>query len=176
VPGRDVCRDYLSRSRGSHLLGAPTTLMYRAHVICGQERFFREPKLHADAEACLRVLAHHDYAFVHQILTFTRLREGSLTSDADRLHVYIPNILEFLIKFGPTCFNGQELEQRIEDQLAHYYNYLGRQFFHQRDRKFWAFHRGRLAELGCPLKNVRLMFNVILYGIQAAVWRAQRMA
>jgi len=172
VSGREVCRNYLSR--GPHLLGAPTPLMYRADVVRSRYSFFREPALHADAEACLQVLEHHDYGFVHQVLTFIRVREVSLTSNADRLNVYIPDILEFLINFGPTCFSAQELRERIQDQLALYYNFLGFQVFRQRDREFWAFHRDRLAELGLPLNKARLMLKAILCGMEGAVSRVRR--
>ncbi len=167
VSGREVCRNYLSR--GPHLLGAPTPLMFRADVIRSRERFFKEQKLHADAEACLELLEHHDYAFVPQILTFTRVREASLTSYSDTLNVYIPNILEFLINFGPRCFDAHELKRRIHDQLAHYYSYLGCQVFRRRGRDFWAFHRVRLAELGYPLNRARLLLNAILCGIETVV-------
>jgi glycosyltransferase involved in cell wall biosynthesis len=172
VSGREVCRTYLSR--GPHLLGAPTPLMFRADLIRSSGRFFQGLSLHADAEACLRVLQHHDYGFVHQILTFTRVRETSLTSDSDLLNVYIPNVLEFLHNFGSTCFSAQELKQRIRDQLAHYYNYLGRQVLRRRDRKFWAFHKGRLAELGYRISMIRVLVIALVSLIEDAAGRLRQ--
>jgi glycosyltransferase involved in cell wall biosynthesis len=173
VLGREVCRNYLSR--GPHLLGAATPLMFRADVVrSGGNRFFWQPSLHADAEACLRVLQHHDYGFVHQILTFTRVRDGSLSSGADMLNVYIPNLLEFLINFGPSSFSTQELKLRIEEQLAHYYSYLGGEVFRQRGRKFWAFHRDRLAELGYRMSMGRVLVISILSLVERVARRLRQ--
>jgi glycosyltransferase involved in cell wall biosynthesis len=169
VCGRDVSRSYLSGV--PYLLGAPTPLMFRADVIRSQPSFFRQQKLHADAEACLEVLQQHDYAFVPQILTFSRVRETSLTSDSQRLNVYIPNRLEFLINFGPRCFSKQELKQHIHDLLVRYYTYLGSQVLCERDQVFWSFHRRRLSELGYPLNKFRLMVNAILDCIDRHVTR-----
>jgi glycosyltransferase involved in cell wall biosynthesis len=172
VPGHDVMRSYLSR--GPHLVGAPSSLMYRADVVRDSPEFFREQSMHADAEACLRVLEHHDYGFVQQVLTYTRMREGSLTSFADRVNVYIPNILEFLIRFGPTCFDERQLKLRIRDQLAHYYNYLGRQAWRGREQEFWTYHRDRMAALGHPMSRVRIGVDAILYQVEEFVRRLRR--
>jgi glycosyltransferase involved in cell wall biosynthesis len=173
VPGRDVCRSYLSR--GPHLLGAASSLLYRADIVRSRKDFFRTPDLHSDAAACLELLEHDDYGFVHQVLTFTRVREESLTSESNRNNVYIAIILEFLLRFGPKCFSERELAERIDDQLQYYYHELGRQTFRNRGPEFWEFQRRRLAELGHPLSRLRLTWNALLYGLEALASKARRL-
>ena len=175
VSGRDVARSYLSR--GPHLVGAPTPLMFRADIVRAADgEFFRTAALNSDAAACLRVLRDHDYGFVHQVLTYTRVRERSLTSANNRIHSYLSTILEFLIEFGPSYFTEEELRDHIREQLGHYYNELGRQVFRTRDPEFWSFQRRRLGELGHPLSRTRLFVNALLYLLEATVSRMRRSA
>src|SRR5215471_12165190 len=79
IRGNDVCRQWLLEG-GPSILGAPSTLMYRSDIVRSRPAFYNESNLHADTEACLEFLEHHDYGFVHQVLTFQRMREESMTS------------------------------------------------------------------------------------------------
>lgn len=172
VSGREVMREFLLNS--THLLGAPTPLMYRADLVRRQERFFGADTLQTDADACLRILAEHDYGFVHQVLTYTRDRPASMTSFADRFNVYLPNQIEFLINFGPSCFDEAELKAVLADFMRRYYNDLGAEAFRGRDKEYWDYHRRRLTDLGRPLSRARLMLNAFFFAAEAAVQRVRR--
>jgi glycosyltransferase involved in cell wall biosynthesis len=171
VSGREVARLYLSR--GPHLVGAPTALLFRADVVRQGKDFYRSAAMNADAAACLEVLEDNDYGFVPQVLTYTRVREMSLTSLNNRVNSYLATMLEFLLELGPRYFDESELRERVRDQLRYYYNELGRQAIRNRDPEFWAFQRRRLAELGHPLSRVRLAVNALFYGLEAAVCRVR---
>jgi hypothetical protein len=67
---------------------------------------------------------------------------------SQRLNTYLPAILYEILKYGPKYLDEQELETRLREFLVEYRRYLGRELFRGRDRRFWSFHRGKLAELG----------------------------
>jgi glycosyltransferase involved in cell wall biosynthesis len=171
VSGRDVMAEFLLHD--THLVGAQTPLMYRADLVRRGERFFRSDKLHTDVYASLEILSDHDYGFVQQVLTFTRERPASMTAFADRVNVYIPNQIEFLLNFGAVCFEEAECKRLVADRMRRYYNNLGEQVFRKRDKEYWDYQRGRLAELGRPLNHARLALNAFFYAAEAAVQRVR---
>ena len=79
VPGRDVSP--LAPARTIVDFRAPTTLMYRSDIVRSRPSFYDESDLAADTEVCLEFLGDRDYGFVHQVLSFHRLRRASTTGD-----------------------------------------------------------------------------------------------
>lgn len=172
VPGREACRALLLG--GPYVFGSPTTVLFRSEIVRSRHSFYDESNLHADADACLEFLEHHDFGFVHQVLTFTRLREESLTSYSVSFQTYLPSKLYQLVRFGPKYLSDAELNDRIQARLHAYYRYLGSQIHERRGRDFWTFHRGKLAELGYPLSRGRLTISTILFWL-GIVLNAPRM-
>jgi glycosyltransferase involved in cell wall biosynthesis len=163
VPGCEVCRSKLLE--GLYVFGAPTSLLFRSDIARSRHTFYNESHLHADKEVCFEFLEHHDFGFVHQVLTFTRVREDSLTSLSQRFQMSLPGILHDLVKYGPKYLSEEELKLRIREHLRDYYHYLGWQVYKRRGREFWSYHRGKLAELGYPLNTARLAASVISYAL-----------
>jgi glycosyltransferase involved in cell wall biosynthesis len=161
VHGRDVCRTWLLG--GPYVFGTPTSLLFRSDIVRSRHAFFNESNLHADAEACLEFLEHHDFGFVHEVLTFTRVREGSLTSFSQQFETYLPHQLYALVTYGPKYLSEQELQYRIRWQLQVYYNYLGWQIYELRTRDFWNYHRAKLATLGYHLRTHRLVASAMVH-------------
>lgn len=159
VRGIDACR--MELLGGPHVFGTATTLLYRSTIVRSRPAFYNESNLHADTEACVEFLEHHDFGFVHQILTFNRKEEGSLTSFSNRTYTYLPGFLHLLLKYGPRYLTAQELELRLRQHRRDYYRALGRAVLQRRDADFWRYHRERLAELGEPLSQARLMLAAI---------------
>ena len=162
VPGRDACRLWLLPGAPS-IFGAPTNLMYRSDIVRSRHSFYDESNLHADSEVCLEFLEHHDYGFVHQVLMFQRVREGSMSSYSEDFTTYFPRRLYDLLTYGPKYLSEKELEGTIREHLKAYYRFLGWQVFKGRDRKFWSLHRGKLASLAHPLNNARLAAHSFYY-------------
>lgn len=162
IKGRDACRLWLLPGRPS-IFGAPTTLMYRSDIVRSRYAFYDESNLAGDTEVCLEYLGEHDYGFVHQVLSFHRLRRASTTGDRQWLHVELPCRLYELITFGPRYLGQGELEQAIRDHLQEYYRTLGSLLLGRRNREFWRFHRERLATLGYPLDVRRLLVSSMTY-------------
>src|SRR5215813_804614 len=168
--GREVCRNYLSTGGPSPFGG----LLYRADIVRSRHAFFNELHLHSDTEACIEFLEHNDFGFVHQVLTFCRKRERSLSAESDSKNVYIANILELLQTFGPRYFDDGELKACVKNHLVTYYNFLGWSLVQSRGAEFWNFHRKRLAELNYPMSLARVLVNAAFFVIEAAARRVRR--
>ncbi len=162
LPGREVCRAYLLED-GLSVFGAATFFLFRSDIVRSRHAFFNESNVHADSEACLEFLEHHDFGFVHQILTFMRVQESSLTSISDRLNTHLPYSLYALTQYGPKYLAEGELTQRIRASLRAYHRYLGWQVTKRRGRDFWSFHENKLTALGYPLSTTRLAAHTISY-------------
>jgi hypothetical protein len=143
--------------KGPYVFGAPTSLLFQSDIVRSRYAFFNEANLHADKEVCFEFLEHADFGFVHQVLTFTRVREESLTSFAQNLQTIWPSILYDLVTYGPKYLSDEELKHKICMHFRNYYRYLGEQCYKQRGKEFWSYHRGKLAELGYPLNTFRLV-------------------
>lgn len=111
LPGRHVCRMTLLDDH--YLFGSPSTLLVRADVVRGRERFYDEENPHADADVCFDVLRTTDFGFVHQVLTYTRLHDEAETSRADRLHTYRRGWLMTVTKYGPSYLARDEYERYL---------------------------------------------------------------
>src|SRR5262249_48626636 len=119
----------------------------------------------SDAEACLEFLEHHDFGFVHQVLTIQGIQKDSLTSHSNQFQTYLPSILYELVQYGPKYLSDDELKHRLCQHLRDYYFYLGEQVYKQRGQEFWNFHRGKLVAVGYPLSPTRLASCAAFYAL-----------
>ena len=166
VPGRALCR--LTLLQDTYPFLSPSCLLIRADSIrASREPFYNEAHLHADVESCFEVLRDQDFGFVHQVLTFVRTHEESVSaSRADRFNTYLPAWLDMLGRYGPGCMNGTEYQSLLRQRLREYYQFLGRSIFRLRDRDFWEYHAGMLAGLGYPFSWVRVAGATALEGFR----------
>lgn len=164
VPGgREACR--LRLLGGPYVFGTSTAVLYRSDIVRTRHAFHNESNLHGDSEACFEFLGHQDFGFVHQVLTFRRVQENSLTSFSKSFNTHFPGVLYELVKYGAKYLSGNELQQQISKHLQHYYRYLGEQVYKRREPKFWSFHREKLAALSYPLSTFRLTAAALSYGL-----------
>jgi glycosyltransferase involved in cell wall biosynthesis len=167
VPGRELGR--ASLLGGPYVFGTATSLLFRCDLVRTRQTFYNESNLHADSEVCFELLAHHDFGFVHQVLTYSRFQDDSLASFSRKFNTYLPNKLYILMKYGPKYLSDEELKQEIRDGLRRYYRYLGAAVFKRRGRKFWDFHRGKLESIGLPMRPARLAASAIAYALDLAL-------
>ena len=158
MSGRDICRwTLLGRP---YVFGTPTSILIRSDLVRASESFYNESNIHADSEVCCKLLTRGDFGFVHQVLTYTRVRENSMTSFSQRYNTYLLGILDRLVTFGPTFLSQEELSARLKDHLATYYQYLADSVFAFREKEFWAYHRAKMKSAGHPLSLLRLLTAV----------------
>jgi len=158
MSGRDICRwTLLGRL---YVFGAPTSILIRSDLVRASESFYNESTIHADSEVCFRLLRQGDFGFVHQVLTYSRVREGSMRAFANRYNTFQPHNIDLLLKFGPAVLSQDELSARLKYRLATYYQYLAYSVFTLREKEFWVYHRAKMESMGHPLSLPRLLLAV----------------
>jgi glycosyltransferase involved in cell wall biosynthesis len=154
VDGRQICRYHLID--GLYLFGSPNSVLYRAELLQGCGAFYNEGSIHADTEACFAVLRNSDFGFVHQVLTFTRVRPGSLTSMSNDLQTSFAGALHILRAHGDYYLSREECDACLEKHLDGYYRFLAKSFIQRRDRRFWDYHKQQLAGADLSFSRVRM--------------------
>jgi len=151
VSGREVCR--LTLLGRLYVFGAPTSLLRRSADIRSREAFYDDSTIQADKKTCYETLQHADFGFVHQVLTFTRRHNESMTSAIHRFQTRRLGTLMYLKQYGPIFLTPAEYTQRWNQELDSYYRFLAKSAFETRDKEFWVYHKAGLAELGHPFSR-----------------------
>ena len=154
VSGREICRAWFLND--FWVFGSPTSTMIRSDIIRRITPFYNEQNIHTDTEACYAVLVESDLGFVHQVLTFTRVHEQSVTSKNSKLDTSRPGHLEILLKYGPVLLTPTEFAQKRREYLRAYYSDLARRVMRYRDYRYWRFHKERLRQLGISINPFRV--------------------
>ena len=164
VDGREVGRLSLKR-KPLFLFGSPTSLLFRAELMRQDEKFYDESLIHADTDVCFRILQKHDFGFVHQVLTYTRRHNESVSSFINQFSTnYFQRSLQ-VKKYGPSFLSEAEYAQRMEDIAQSYHAMLARALFGMKGAEFWAYHQKNLAELGIEYRRRRMIRPLIKIGL-----------
>lgn len=156
LPGREICR--LTLRGDLYVFLSPSTVMFRSDLIRRRGMFYNEAYIHADTEACFDVLQHSDFGFVHQVLSFVRTHEESVSSTvALRYDTYILAWLDLLRRYGPVYLERDECDRLLTTRLDEYYRFLGKSLFRFREKKFWEYHRRELKRIGYPFSLAHLV-------------------
>jgi len=154
ISGREVCRKlYLE---DLYVFGTGSSLLFRSDLVREHVPFYNEANLHADSEACCALLKKCDFGFVHQVLTFTRVRSGSLTEFTNDINTLIAGRLHDLVTHGPDYLTRKEFETCLDRKLSEYYRFLAGSLVRGRDKAFWDYHERKLTEAGVGLDRARL--------------------
>jgi len=155
VSGRSICRQLFLDEM--YVFGTSTSVLYRSNVVRTQDPFYNEANLHADMEACVVLLKTYDFGFVHQILTFKRLRFGSLGTITEDINTLIAGHLHNLVTHGRDFLTKKEFESCLHRQISDYYNFLAVSLMRgRRDGKFWDYHERKLIEAGIGFSHFHL--------------------
>lgn len=154
ISGRDVCRLQLLDSL--FFFGSPTTVMFRSDIVRSVFPFYDAAAPHADTEACYRTLRSCDFGFVHQVLSYLRVEEGSRMGAlrdyfAARLDRHI--IIE---KFGRDYLSPEEFESLRTRERTIYFRRLSEVLVYRRVPGLWDYHRKGLATIGYDLRWYKL--------------------
>ena len=164
VRGREAGRLSLKR-KPLFLFGSPTSLLFRADLMRQEEAFYDKSLIHADTDVCFRILQKHDFGFVHQVLTYTRRHNESVTSFISQFSThYFQRSLQ-VKKYGPFFLSETEYAQRMEDIAQSYHAMLARSLFGLKGSEFWAYHQKNLAELGIEYRRRRMIRPLLKIGI-----------
>jgi glycosyltransferase involved in cell wall biosynthesis len=157
VSGREICRQRLLG--GPYVFGSQTSVLFRSDLVRSRDPFYNESNLHAaDSEACFELLKSSDFGFIHQVLTFSRLREGSLRETSRELNAAAADTLHELVTYGPYFLTPEERADCLKATTSKYYDFLSTSLMQRRNREFWDFHRTRLKDEGVDFSYARLAY------------------
>jgi len=154
VTGQEICRRLFLEDL--YVFGTATSVLIRSSLVRQRDPFYNESNLHCDSEVCLDILRTWDFGFVTQILTFTRVRPGSLTSFTNDINTLIAGRLHDLVTYGRDYLTPREFETCLDRLLSKYYKFLARSVRRFRDKKFWDYHKKKLADAGVGFDRFRL--------------------
>jgi glycosyltransferase involved in cell wall biosynthesis len=146
LSGQETARLYL-RS-GVYVFGSPTTVMYRSSIVRDEQPFFDESLLPEDVEKCMQILERWDFGFVHQVLSFLRLGNESITWGVRTLQ---PGMLDRYIvvqRYSPVFLEPGEAAFMRKGSKQTYYRVLAQEALRLREDAFWKFHQRGLKTLG----------------------------
>lgn len=155
LSGRDMGRYHLQT--GVFVFGSPTTVMYRSSIVREQQPFYDESLLHEDTEKCLQILEHWDFGFVHQILSFLRVENESISSAASS---FSPDALDryiVVMKYADSFLDPVEATALKKATRRGYYRVLARAVLKRSENKFWIYHRKGLQTIDQSIDSMYLM-------------------
>jgi len=157
--GRQVAGAIL-RDKAS-VLGSPTSIMIRSRSLRKGEQLFCEDYLHADKEACLRLLQDCDFGFIRQVLTFTRRHNESVTSLTNSIDTRRQDNLLMLMKLGPLMLSESDFDTATMREMRAYYDFLARKAGTGAGPEFWESHREALDAAGYSFSQARLLLAIL---------------
>jgi glycosyltransferase involved in cell wall biosynthesis len=160
VSGRQICKRHLLGD--IYVFGSPSSILIRSEIIHKRNPFYAESYLHADKEACYDILKDYDFGFVHQVLTFTRRHNESVTSKSSRYNTRRIGRIAILKKYGPVYLSKTEYENRFKRTIKNYYRFLSRSIFELRDYDFWNYQKKELKKIGLSFSPAKLVKATII--------------
>jgi glycosyltransferase involved in cell wall biosynthesis len=158
--GRELCRRSLLG--GLYVFGSPSSILFCSDAVRSRKELYISDEfgsLYADQDACYQILQNSDFGFVHQVLTYSRIHDESVTSVAasTSLNHDLPAQLNILRKYGPTYLSKEEYEAHLDKVMQRYYSFLGQSVFYFKSNKFWDFHAKALRYMGLPLNRIKVL-------------------
>jgi glycosyltransferase involved in cell wall biosynthesis len=148
MSGRERAAQHLLAS--SKVFGAPTQVMYRSTLVRQHQPFFDESVVHADTDKCLKILEGWDFGFVHQVLSFMRADNESISSGVRELQDGALDTYITERRYAPTFLDAEKSALLRRNAKRRYYRALVRRalLLHGGGLAFWRFHQTGLKTLG----------------------------
>lgn len=157
--GREACRQTL---RGQlSVFGSPTTVMYRADIIRSREAFFEGTRHHEDTDALFRTLRDWNIGFVHQVLSFVRVDNQSITSAVRRFEPFALDAFLRSRLYTDEFFTPEEAAPMKRRAETNYLKFLAARCFRPHRKELFAYHRRGLATIGYRIPRGRLAALVL---------------
>ncbi len=167
LPGREMARLYLLT--GLWVFGSPTAVMYRSSLLQRDKPFYDESNLHEDTDKCMEILERWDFGFSHQVLSFSRADNESISSV---VRPYQPDALDRYIiarRYASTFMEPDEASALKRQSKRIYYRTLARQAIRFREPAFWRYHQNGLRTLGEAIDWGFLLSQITREGMWMAV-------
>ena len=146
LPGKEMARLYLRT--GLWVFGSPTAVMYRSSLVRESQPFYDESVLHEDTEKCMQILLGWDFGFVHQILSFSRADNESISSAVRDLKPVALDGYIIVQRWAAAFLEAEEADRLKKEARKAYYQDLAREALRFRGSDLWQYHRKGLKTLG----------------------------
>jgi glycosyltransferase involved in cell wall biosynthesis len=174
LSGHEISRSTLLAEPYTSVFGSPTSILLRSDLVRARDPFYNvDNPFQDDLEACYEVLRTSDFAFVHQVLTFTRRDPASPFSYFVRVGAEIPGQIELLMKFASVYLTRRDYQRRLAVLLVRYAKYLLRKLPRARDPEFRSHQRRALSRLRRQLRAADVGAGVALQ--LRRMWSARRL-
>ena len=159
-PGEKIAREYFTDE--TFYFGAPTSLLLRSDLIRNRDKVYVESHQGTDTGACLNLLKESDFGFVHQVLTFTRRHENSITNTECReSYTWIHAKLYNLLTYAPFFLTTEEYKQSYAHDINRFYIILARTLYQTKSIEEFNRLKQILDELGLPFDTGKFTKNFI---------------
>lgn len=151
LKGREMARRYLRT--GIWVFGSPTAVLYRSSIVREQQPFYDDSLLHEDTEKCLEILRQWDFGFVHQVLSFSRADNESISS---AVRDFKPDALDRYItvqRWAAEFLEANEAAVLKEETRRMYYRVLANEALRFQKSAFWRYHRDGLKTVAEELDS-----------------------
>jgi hypothetical protein len=132
---------------GVYVFGSPTAVIYRSSLVRELQPFYDESLLHEDTEKCMQILEHWDFGFVHQVLSFSRADNESISSAVRTLEPMALDRYILVQRYAPAFLDAGEAETVRRESKRTYYRVLANEVFKGRKPVFWQYHKDGLRTL-----------------------------
>ncbi|MCW9706758.1 glycosyltransferase family 2 protein [Fodinibius salsisoli] len=158
--GKEIARKYLTN--GTSYFGSPSSILIRSDLIRQREKVYAESHLAADTGACVDLLKDSDFGFVHQVLTFTRRHDESMTNMyAKANNAFLHARLYSLLTYAPHFLNESEYEKSLSKEMKKYYILLARNLLKNRSTEKFKQQLEILDQLELDFEVIRFLKNLI---------------
>jgi glycosyltransferase involved in cell wall biosynthesis len=148
APGHEVLRGTLLGEY--NVTGNPTATLLRSSHVRKRNPFWESGFRHEDTEALLWMLGRHDFAFVHQVLTFARRQSGSRISFSYNMNSHEAEDIVFLLRYGRLVLDEGAYRARLRTLLKRYLWWHVRQtprISRLRDPEFFRFQESKRRQI-----------------------------
>ena len=162
IPGKEIARNYLLH--GTYYFGSPSSLLIRSDLLKKRKSIYNPKHLHSDGAACLDFLTESDFGFVHQVLTYTRRHDESVTSRlALKYHSHRLGPLQHMIDYGPLFLTDEEYLNRLKALVEFNHRELAKDIVRLRSKELFMYHYYRLKEMNIKIRPFKLLFSMLLH-------------
>lgn len=156
TPGEEIAKKYLAI--GTSYFGSPSSLLIRTDLIVKRDKVYEESLLATDTAACLDFLKESDFGFVHQVLTFTRRHDMSISNtEAKESYAFLHARLYALLTYGPHFLSETELEHSVARHLNKFYILLSRNLIENKSIAEFKRQREVLRQLDVRFEHGKFM-------------------
>lgn len=155
LSGREICRRFLLH--GTYVFGSQTAHMMNADLVRARRPFYYENSPCPDVDFWFEILPGRDFAFVPQVLTFTRRQNESVMSKLRNFDIGQVSEMVCMMKYGSAFLDPAELASRRERVLDDYYDAMAERWMRRAPPAYWDFQSAARAHAGLGFSRTRLM-------------------